>query len=440
MLDRIINILKNECISDWKVIQKQTEANELFFIRNNIDMPRLKKVNNISITVYKDFEEFGNNYRGSSTINIHPTMNEEEITTAIKDAIFSASYVKNQYYPLPISSNIIIGSLDSQFHMSPLVEWMPKIKDALYKEDRFQNGYINSAEIFLNKNFNRIVNSRGVDYSYIDFVGHIEFITSWKDTGEEIELYKELMFSDFQPESLTSASKEMLEMSREKAATRPTPQLESLPVIFLGEPVAELLKHYYTQSNAQSVYLQLSTSKPQESIQGDRILGDRINMVLDPAISNSPASSPIDADGFVLSSQNIILDGILQKYWGTTQYCYYLDVEPTGNIGNMVFSCGSKSIAEMHSEAYLEIAAFSDFTLNSVTGDFAGEIRLGWHFDGKSRVAVCGGSISGNIYKLQTNMYLSKEEQQCTSKELHQALYYKGPKALMLYNVSVAGN
>jgi predicted Zn-dependent protease len=440
MLDRIINILKaNKEISDWKIIQILTEANELFLIKDYIDMPRSKKINNINVTVYKDFEADGSKYRGSSSINIHPTMTEKEITGAVKDALFSASFVKNPYYPLPEPSIVGLKPLDGQFHRLPLAEWMPKIKDALYKSDRCQKGYINSAEIFLNKNNNTVVNSRGINITYTDFSGNIEFITSWKDNGEEIELYKELMFSDFEPAVLSTASKEMLEMSREKAATQPTPKLESIPVILLGEPVAELLKHYYKQSDAQSVYQQISTAKPVESIQGEGIQGDKINMLLDPTLNNSPASAPIDADGFVLSSQKIIIDGILQKYWGSTQHCHYLNVEPTGRINNMVFECGSKTIEEMHSEPYLEIAAFSDFNLSPMTGDFAGEIRLGWHYDGNSRVAVSGGSISGNINKQQTNMYFSTEDQQCIAKEFFQTLCYKGPKALMMYNITIAG-
>lgn len=441
MLDRIIELLKkNKDISDWQIAQKQTEANELYLIRNQIDMLRSKKINSFTLTVYKDFEEADCKYRGSSSINIHPTMTDEEISAAIKEAVFSASFVKNQYYPLHGPSNIGLAPLESRFASAPLIEWMGQIKNALYEADRFEMGHINSSEIFLNKCFNTIVNSQGVNIQYSSFEGQIEFIACWKDAGEEIELYKELRFSDFEPETLSKCSQEMLEMSREKASTQHTPHLESFPVILLGEPVAELLRYYYTQSNAQAVYQQISTATPQESIQGTSILGDKINMLLDPSLNNSPASSPVDADGFVLTPQKIITDGILEKYWGNTQYCHYLQVEPTGRINNMVFNCGSKTIEDMHAEPYLEIAAFSDFKLNSMTGDFAGEIRLGWYYDGKSRVAVSGGSISGNINKLQENMYLSKEAQQCTANDGMQSIGFKGPKALMMYNVVVAGN
>lgn len=441
MLDRIINILKViKDISDWKIVQTITEANELFLIKKAIDMPRSKKVNNIEITVYKDFEEDGKRFRGSSIVIISPTMTDEEISKAILDAVFAASFVKNEYYPLPAQSQHELNVVGSKFDTASLAAWMPKIKDALYKYDTNKNGYINATEIFLNKSNINIINSQGIKLSYNSYKGHIELTTCWKEAGEEIELFKEIKFSDFDSDYLSKSAQELLDMSKEKAVTSPTPNLGSFTVILKGDPVAELLKHYYLQSNALNVYQHLSTAKLNESMQGADIKGDKINMVLDPAVNNSAASEPVDNDGFALTKHSIIKDGVLQKYWGTTQYCHYLNVEPTGRINNMIFEGGSKTINEMHSEPYLEIAAFSDFQLNPMTGEFAGEIRLGWYFDGTNRTTVSGGSISGHLNTLQNNMYLSKELQQCLAQELFVPLNYNGPKAIMLYNVSVAGS
>lgn len=441
MLDRIINIIKsNNKISDWKIVRNHIEATELFLIKNQIDMPRSKKVNKIAVTVYVDFGEQEKKYRGSCTVNIHPTMTDKEIEKTIEDAAFAASFVKNQHYPLPgISSNSLMH-ITSKFNTASLAEWMPKIKNAIYKADIYKNGYINSTEIFLNKNVNTIINSKGINIEYTDFKGFIEFITSWKESSEEIELYKDVMFSDFEPEELTNTAKEMLEMSREKSSTQQTPNLGGYTVILQGRPAAEVLKHYYTQANAQNVYNHVSTAKPSESIQGDNIKGDKINLTIDPSLHNSTVSSPVDEDGFALYTHKIIENGLLKKYWGTQQYCHYLNVEPTGKIDNLVFEAGSKTIEEMRLVPHLEVAAFSDFGIDTMTGDFAGEIRLGWYYDGNSRVTVSGGSISGNLKNIQTDMYLSKELQQCGVQEALQPLCYKGPKAIMMRNVSVAGN
>lgn len=441
MLDRIVNILKScSDVSAWKLTQVETEANELFLIKKSIDMPRSKKINNITITVYKDFEEQGTSYRGSSTVSIHPTMKDEEIAAVIKEAVFAAGFVKNIHYPLPVPAETDFRNIESGFDKAPLNVWIPQIKDALYKHDSFRNGYINSTEVFLNRMKTTIMNSNGINYGYISYKGHIELITAWKEKGEEIELYKELMFSDYDGDAISQAALEMLEMSREKADTQPTPNFEGYTVILHGEPVAELLGYYYSQSNANAVYQQVSTAKLNESIQGENIIGDKITLSIDPHLKNSVGSAPIDEDGFVLNSHKVIDKGVLQKYWGNVQHCHYLNVEPTGRINNLIFEGGSKTIEEMRSQPHIEIAAFSDFMINAMTGDFAGEIRLGWHFDGKTRTAISGGSISGNITKQQTNMFLSKELQQCVAKDFAYNLTYKGPKALLMHNVAVAGN
>ena len=60
----------------------------------------------------------------------------------------------------------------------------------------------------------------------------------------------------------------------------------------------------------------------------------------------------------------------------------------------------------------MEIVEFSDFQVNAMIGNIAGEIRLGyWHHDGKVTI-VSGGSVSGNMSNLIKDMYLSKELKQ----------------------------
>lgn len=441
MLDRIIALLNaNKNISDWKLTQKLTESNELFLIKDQIEMPRSKKVHKIAATVYVDFEGDGKSYRGSSTFDIHPTMTDAEITAAIESAAFAASYIKNPYYPVPAPAKAEIESMESQFGTAPLVDWMPKIKEALYQHDRYDKGHINSSEIFLDKNKITIVNSKGVHYSFENYKGHIEFIVNWMEEGEEIELYHDLMFSDYNPEALSQIGKEMLEMSREKAATEPTPNMRTGTVILHGAPVTEFLKYYYVQSNAQSVYQHISLAKPGESIQGSDIKGDKVSLTLEPMMKNSPFSGTVDEDGLLLSTTPIIGEGILKKYWGSQQYCHYLNVEPAGRIFNLIFEGGSQSVEEMRSVPHLEIAAFSDFQMDAMTGNFGGEIRLGWYFDGNKRITVSGGSISGNIHNIQKDMFLSKELLECSVKDFVQPLYYKGPVALMMHGVSIAGN
>ena len=67
---------------------------------------------------------------------------------------------------------------------------------------------------------------------------------------------------------------------------------------------------------------------------------------------------------------------------------------------------------ELRTGEYLEVVEFSDFQVDSMAGDIAGEIRLAyWHHDGKT-VPVTGGSVSGSLREVMGNMRFSKETAQ----------------------------
>lgn len=432
MIEKIKQLILNiDNMDGFKIIENKTEAGELFFVKKDLDMNRAKDVHNFYVTIYKDFEEDGVKYRGSSTTSIHPTMNEEEVINSIKDAAFAAGFVKNEHYPLAKSLDFDPVVPISNFSDEPVENWLPKITEALYKNDTFENGWINSTEVFLNKIYTRIINSEGIDIRFSSYKGEAEFITDWKENSEEVELYKKIDFAEFDPNLLSSSVKEQLEISREKALAKPTPVLNKFTVLLTGEPVENIFNYYYSQSGAQSIYNHSSTAELNKNIQGEEVTGDLITLTLDPSLENSTYSVPYDTDGFPLKPVKIYENGVLNRYWGDVRHCHYLKIEPTGIIRNIVVEGGKYSAQEFRKKPHLELVAFSDFQMNSITGDFGGEIRLGWYFDGKDTLPVTGGSISGNIKEIQKNMYLSKELQKNNG--------FYGPKTIKLEDVSVSG-
>lgn len=419
-------------VDGYKIIEQTTDSLELFFIKKELDMNRSKKVHYFQTTIYKVFSADGIQYRGSSTIQIHPTMSEDEVRTAVNQAAYAAGFVKNKYYPLVGPGTVARQIPVSRFASTSLQDWIPQLTAAVFEADTQERGRINSAELFLNKINTRIINSEGVDLKKQQYRGELELITNWQESGEEVELFKDLHFATFQPEQVTGIIREMLELSREKALARPTPALNRATILLTGEPARDFLQYYYIQSAAQSVYELTSTLKMKESVQGQEPKGDLLSLKLDPFLENSTASNPFDEDGLPVNSLIVIEKGKLLSYWGNTQYCHYLGVPPTGNIRNMVFSGGSKTIQEMKQQPYLELLAFSDFQMDPLTGNFGGELRLGRYFDGKAITFVTGGSISGTIKEVQSEMYLSKEIQ----KENN----FSGPQTIQLMNVAVSGH
>ena len=432
MIEKVVSILKNSTgLSGWKINEVRTESVELFFVKKSLDTNRGKDVSHLKLTVYVDSSEDGKKYRGSSTSEIYPTMNDEDIKKVVKRLTFSASLAKNEYYPLARMSEKAKGNVVSNFDKKPLEDWIPDVIDAIYKNDKYKEGRINSAEMFINKNTTRILNSEGVDVNFSGYSAMMEVVANWDGKGETVEVWDDFNFSNFDPEYISGIVDSMLKKSKYKSTAVKTPKVKKgTPVILAGNTVKTLLSYYYNQSAASSVYNKISAYKVGDDIQKDAE-GDRLTLELDPYVQNSTLSAPYDSDGYSLSKVGIIKDGVLKRNWGSVRFSHYLGIEPTGNIGNYVVSGGSKSIKELKKDPYLELLSFSDFQTDSITGDFGGEIRLGLYFDGEKVTPVTSGSLSGNIVKAQKNMYFSKELQEDDN--------FVGPKVVSLSDVSIAG-
>jgi PmbA protein len=308
---------------------------------------------------------------------------------------------------------------------------MNEITKAIYRNDIFEKGGINSCEIFLEKVETRIVNSVGVDASSVSYQCMVEFITTWKEEGEEIELYRCVNCSDFDADLLASEVKNMIAFCRDKAIATPTPVLHTFPVILTREAVKGFFSYYHFKSSASYVYDQYSTWKVGDQLQGEKVKGDRITITLDPQMNHSTVSASFDEDGFALSPIKLIDQGVLKQYAANMRYAHYLGVEPTGSIGNLVVESGSKTAQELLTEPHLMAAAFSDFSMDELTGDFCGEIRLAWYYDGEKTIPVTGGSISGNVSELHHEIYLSKERQNDND--------FEGPLMVKIMNCTIAG-
>ena len=92
---------------------------------------------------------------------------------------------------------------------------------------------------------------------------------------------------------------------------------------------------------------------------------------------------------------------------------------------------GTKTLEEMKKEPYLYVVSFSDFSMDSLSGYFGGEIRLAYLFDGEKVTPVTGGSVSGNLLELQKDMAFSTER--------YKDKDYDGPLAVEFHGVAVAG-
>ncbi len=214
-------------------------------------------------------------------------------------------------------------------------------------------------------------------------------------------------------------------MTRDRAVAKEMPESGDYDIVISDKYVPELFNFYSNRGNAWDIFLGYSEFKVGDSVQGDDIKGDKLNV-------RFGVTTPFNEEGIEMKERTFIEDGILKNIHGNVRFSYYLGIEPTGVYGKFLVAPGQTSFDEMLKRPCLHVVNFSDFQMDEDDGHFKGEIRLAYLYDGKGNVKfVTGGSINGSIFEAQKDLILSKETEKLAR--------YEGPRAVVLKKVAVAG-
>jgi PmbA protein len=411
-------------INDYIIHSRTTKSAEWFFIKDKLDQSRRKEVSYSSVKIFVDDVE--GKTRGNSEVLIYPTHTTEEIQHLIHEAVLSAKLIKNQIYSLPIEKELDF----KQNVKENIVEAGLEIIDFIFDTAEKAKGDLNSFEVFVNHNTMESLNKNGLHIHYSTQDCYIEVIVNAKTSTQEIELYKEYRFGSLNKESLFNQFNALFMEAKDRAVALPTPKLEKADLILSNDNVESLLGVYEASTNVGSLYNHSSNFTMGQDLQKDCV-GDKIEMTMLSSLEGSIYTSPIDELGVILKSSKVIENGIFTKAWGDARHSFYMNLEPTGNLKNVQFKGGKKTIAELEKQDAIEVLDFSSFIVDNSSGDFSGEIRLGYVLKDGLKSPISGGSISGNLLALHQELYLSKETQRSNR--------YEGPVKCRLNGVSVAG-
>lgn len=423
MREKILQAIRKFEIKTYRVVEESTEGAELYFIKKDLDMRRRKKVASSNVVIYRDFEDNGKKMRGSANIQIFPEMTQEDVDKAVSGAYYAASFVKNPYYELVEGKKEDKILVESSLQGKSLEEIGNGFVEALYSVDNGKEAFINSAEFFMSKTSTAIYNSEGVDVSYEKNSVSGEFIVQCI-TPQDVEQYQDFAYDDFDTEALKKQAKEALEMVQQRAQATEAPEKGNYRLLLSGKEVGALMDLYLERACVSMIYPGYSTYKKGMKVQGETVQGETLNLTLH-------ASEPYSKEGIPMKDISLIKNGELETIYGGTQFSYYLGVAPTGMYNAVHLDNGTKSFEEMKKEPYLHVVSFSDFSMDSFSGYFGGEIRLAYLYDGEKVTPVTGGSVSGNLLELQKNIVFSTERYK--NKD------YDGPFAVEFQNVAVAG-
>lgn len=428
MISELLDILKKHPrLHAWNFKTVTKDSYQLFFVKQELDMNREVSVEEYYVNIF--IKQTINNKEkiGRSSFMIYPSMSIEEVKEKIDEQIELAKYTLNKVYNMPKKANIKPIYKEFGFENHTLKEAAFIAADALFEADKFNKGYINSAEIFIDHVETRFFDSNDNVFLYTSATGKIEFVITWAEKNEEIEIYKFIEFDSLDNKYIQSqANKAFLEAGNRIKAIK-TPNISNTKLLLTGEYVKEYFSHFIEKIKADNIYNNLSDFTVGHKISENK--GDCITIRLEPTMKRSTKGAPFDEEGIALKKLSVIEKGVVKNLWGSNAYSQYLHKTPNGNYKNMIVNSGTLQEKDLDDETYVEVIALSGFEIDIVTGDFGSEIRLAYlHQKNKEKVVITGGSVSGNIYDSIDNVLFSNETEQINN--------YFGPKKVLLDRVS----
>ena len=397
--DELITLLKESGADAWELTDIKTEGWEFYFIGKKLDQNRVRDVEHMSIKVYRTLKE--GKMLGTASGEIDPTLSRDEAKKRITDILKDAEYVINPYYELnkPAETVENMQEVDLAAIAKDYLETIKNIR-------RDDNSFINSCEVFADKCHSRFVNSEGIDVTQIYPSSMLEVVVNARNADKEIELYRLYTAGTCDRSALTRDIEELMRFGVDRLDAKPTPALEKTAVLFSTRDAVELYKWFVSKLSANFRYMNLSDWEIGNAI-APSASGDRLTLTARAFIEGSSKNRSVDNEGAPTADIVLMENGVPVQYWGSRQFRSYLGIDDGYIAMNFEAGGGTGTKESLRSGSYMEIVEFSDFSVDDVTGDIAGEIRLGyWHDSGKV-TPVSGGSISGSLTELINEMRFS---------------------------------
>lgn len=422
MTDKIIELLKNSGADAWEVTDTCTEGWEFYFIGHRLDQNRVRDVEHIEVIVHRKLDD--GKFLGSASQEIAPTATEAEAKKIIDDLYERASYVKNPYYELnkkPVKG--VDENFDPQQMAKDYIEAMQQIPETSCED-------INSYEIFAENCKRRYVNSEGIDVTVSYPSSTLEVVVNARNDEHEIELYRMYTAGTCDRENLVKEISDTLKYGRDRLVAKPTPSAYKAAVLFSTQDSVQIYRWITDKMMASMKYRGMSDWEIGKAICND-VKGDTFTISAVKELNNSSKNFPVDAEGAEVRDMDIIKDNVPVSYWGDVQFRHYLGVEDSFIATNFKAEGGRLSESEIRTGTYLEPVELSDFSVDIITGEIAGEIRLAYWHEGDKVTPVCGGSVTGTLTELISDVKLSKELRQYDTCLV--------PSVIKIENVTITG-
>lgn len=425
MIETLKEILESKKLYGYKIKKIHTYRYELYFIKQELDMNRYVDVNEYEITIYKTINDEN---IGIASTTIDDSYNKEQISDKIDELIENANYAVNKKFDLVKKVNFKNIVRDVNFQKFSLKDAAFMLADEIFEVDKYDKGYINSCEIFVNFQEVEFYNSLGIEYKTCHQFAEIELITTWSGT-QEVELYKFIELDNLNYPYINATINKMFIDAKNRSNALPTNEMKNTRVMFSEEALKQFFEFFINKCNCQYIYQRLSDYQVGKNIFNSKQKKETFSIDAIYPLNGSTSNLSFDEDGVVFKPITLIDKGVVKNLWGSQKYCSYLKVPVTGNYKNFKVSTGTSKIEDINFD-YLEIVSLSGLEIDPLTGDFGSEIRLAYYHSKNKTKYYSGGTISGNVYKSLENLLISEESYQLNN--------FVGPKYIIISNVNVS--
>jgi PmbA protein len=162
---------------------------------------------------------------------------------------------------------------------------------------------------------------------------------------------------------------------------------------------------------------------------------DPVTIVSDATMPFGTRSRVFDDEGLPGKRVTLIEDGVLKNFWAEQRYADYLAIPATGPVGTLVLNAGTQTGEEMlapTSAPLFYVVTFSAMDPDHITGDFSGEIRLGYMVTSAGTRPIKGGTVSGNVFSAFAQAQLSRDTVFLGD--------YHGPRLVRFNSMTITGS
>lgn len=440
---------------DWSVTFVRDEELQVYLIGERVEERRKVVNERARLVIYNDHPAGeagaageasaagGDPKRGTATLTL---LGDEmgqpaRLAARLRDAVLLASLTDNPPFTLlspPASGYPELLTYDTALDddSRAVEQTLTRLRSAVAN---WQSVRLSSAEVFVTRSEQVARTSRGVAAASRSTSVVLDTVLIAREGEQEAEFHTELQRRRLADLTLDDTIDAYATYARHSVrATMPATHQGA--VILSGDALARFFVPalgtgpLVFHTSAQAAYQHLSRFSVGEHITQARAQGDRLTLLSDATRPWGLGTEPFDHEGLPATTVALIEDGVFRQPWADTRYAAYLGIAPTGAFANMTVQPGQWDLDVLRSAAegpVYEIIALSWMNPDTISGDFAAEIKLGYRHDDSGTTPIKGGTLSGNVFSALGDARFS-------APTYSDGTYF-GPAAIRFADLTVSG-